>query len=191
MEECLQRELVARKSSFFVDFERRDISDNAFVNAVILDLDLNPTQFSTTVFTPRRRTTLSARLDFQLNSRHTLGARYTYTLVNDLNGGVGGFSLPSRSFDSSGAEQTAQLTEAAVLGQRAVNEARFQSGFAGSLGCPLLFMAFDAGHWERWIVLFWVSLRSVVPGWYGIWILPESDFLPTASVFCFSVTNSI
>jgi hypothetical protein len=118
--------LVAGKSSFFFDFERRGISDNAVINAFILDPDLNPTQFSRAVLTPRSRTTLSPRLDFQLSPRHTFGVRYTYARVNDRNNGVGGFSLASRAFNSSSAEQTLQLKETAVLGPQAVNEARFQ-----------------------------------------------------------------
>jgi hypothetical protein len=118
--------LEAGKSSFFFDLERRAVGDNAVINAFVLDPDLNPTRFGRVVLAPRTRTTLSPRLDFQLNKQHTLGLRYTYARVNERNNGVGGYSLDSRAYDFTSAEQTAQLKETAVLGRRAVNEARFQ-----------------------------------------------------------------
>lgn len=118
--------LATGKSSFFFDFERRAISDNAFINALVLDPDLNPARLNNVVLTPRARTTLSPRLDLQLNPRHTLGVRYTYARSDDRNNDVGEFSLASRAYDSLSTEQTLQLRETAVLSPQAVNEARFQ-----------------------------------------------------------------
>lgn len=43
---------LGKKTSFFADFERRDINENAVVNAFILDPNLNKIPFSQAVVTP-------------------------------------------------------------------------------------------------------------------------------------------
>jgi hypothetical protein len=114
-----------KKASFFIDFEKRDINDDKLINATILDPNLNITPFSELVPTPNRRTTVSPRIDYQLNSKITLVGRYTYTHSSNI-GGVGGFSLPSLEYPTDNTEQTAQVTETAVLSKTVVNETRFQ-----------------------------------------------------------------
>ena len=118
--------IVPKKSSYFLDFERREVNDNDVINATILDPLLNITPFGLAVVVPRRFTTFSPRIDYQLNRSNTLVARYTYNHTDTENGGVGGFSLPSRAFDSSSTQQTFQLTETAVLSASVINETRFQ-----------------------------------------------------------------
>src|SRR5437870_8216787 len=51
--------IVARKASFFLDFERRDINDNAIVSATILNSNLHAIAFNDSVIVPRRRTMFS------------------------------------------------------------------------------------------------------------------------------------
>ncbi|MGB7926141.1 MAG: carboxypeptidase regulatory-like domain-containing protein [Pyrinomonadaceae bacterium] len=118
--------LSAKRASFFFDFERRETDDNDIVNATILDPNFNIVPFNASVLTPQRRTTFSPRIDFQLNSRHTLVARYTYSKAESINQGVGGFSLPTRGFNQSNTQHTFQLTETAVLSEGVINETRFQ-----------------------------------------------------------------
>jgi Carboxypeptidase regulatory-like domain len=118
--------IVAKKASFFLDFERRDINDNAIVSATILDSNLRAIPFSDSVIVPRWRTTFSPRLDYELNSKNTIMARYTFFRSTLQNAGVGNFSLLSRAYKSSTTEQTAQLSETAVLSERVINETRFQ-----------------------------------------------------------------
>ena len=114
-----------KKASFFVDFEKRDIDDDAVINAVILDPNLNITSFSQTVPTPNRRTTFSPRIDYQLNANNTLVARYNYTHFTNVTG-VGGFNLITRLYDRGSTEQSVNLTETAVINKKIVNETRFQ-----------------------------------------------------------------
>jgi Carboxypeptidase regulatory-like domain len=118
--------LAGKNSSFFADFERREIDDNAVINAIFLDHALTVTPFRQVASVPRRRTTFSPRFDWQVNANHTLFARYTNTGIGINNLGVGEFSLLSRSHDSTSRQQTFQLTETAVLNSRVVNEIRFQ-----------------------------------------------------------------
>jgi uncharacterized membrane protein YgcG len=115
-----------KKASFFLDFEKRDINDDALINATILDPTLHVTPFSESVPTPNRRTTFSPRIDYQINANNTLVARYTYTHSSQEDAGVNTFSLASRAYNTANTEQTAQLTETAVLSKKVVNETRFQ-----------------------------------------------------------------
>ena len=114
-----------KKASFFVDVEKRDINDQAVVNATILDPSFNIISFAETVPLPNRRIEISPRLDYQLNKNNTLVARYEYEHSRNQTG-AGGFSLGSRKYLTFSTEQTFRLTETAVLNPRTVNETRFQ-----------------------------------------------------------------
>jgi len=117
---------LSKRASFFFDFERREIDDNAVVNATILDSNLNITPLSQAVQTPQERTTFSPRIDYQLSTNNTLTGRYTYTRTGQEDAGIGLFTLPQLGYKNVNTQQTAQLTETAVLNGRAVNETRFQ-----------------------------------------------------------------
>ncbi|MBC7798934.1 MAG: carboxypeptidase regulatory-like domain-containing protein, partial [Pyrinomonadaceae bacterium] len=114
------------KSSFFLDFERRDIGENAIVNATILDASLNPVLLNQAYLTPQTRTTFSPRIDYAINDKNTIIGRYTYTRGTSDNQNIGGFSLLSRATNAENTEQTFQLTETAILTTTIVNETRFQ-----------------------------------------------------------------
>ncbi|MGH9875346.1 MAG: carboxypeptidase regulatory-like domain-containing protein, partial [Pyrinomonadaceae bacterium] len=118
--------LVKKKASYFIDFERREIDDNELVKATVLDANLNPFDLGFGVLVPRRNVTFSPRLDYQINPNNTLIARYSYTHSSTANGGVSGFSLPERAYDSSSTQQNIQLTETAVLNATMINEVKFQ-----------------------------------------------------------------
>jgi hypothetical protein len=115
--------IVAKKASFFVDFERRTLDDNDIVNATVLDPSLEPTPFNVAVLTPSERTSFSPRVDWQINGVHSLTARYSYESSSQPLTGIGGFSLPSRAYATGSHQHTLQLGETAVLGT-VVNETR-------------------------------------------------------------------
>jgi hypothetical protein len=117
--------LLKRKVSFFVDFDKRDVEDETLIVATVLDANDNIVDFNQTVPIPSRRTSFSPRVDFQINPNHTLVARYNYS-KNSRVTGVGGFSLPSRAYDTENSEQSIQLTETAIINKTIVNETRFQ-----------------------------------------------------------------
>lgn len=118
--------ISAKKASFFFDFEKRDINDQGLINATVLDSSLNIVSLSESVPLPNRRTEFSPRLDYQINASNTLVARYEYE--HSTNATVPGlpFSLASRKFNSTSTQQTARLTETAILNKKTVNETRFQ-----------------------------------------------------------------
>ncbi len=117
---------MGKKASFFVDFERREVDDNAIINATTLDANLNPIQIQQAVVTPNRRNEFSPRIDYQLNSNNTLVARYSYEGNTLRDAGVGTFNLLSRAYNTTNDGHRVQLTETAVLGAKVVNETRFQ-----------------------------------------------------------------
>lgn len=134
-----------KKASFFLDFEKRDVDDQAVIDAVILDPALNVTSYRATTPIPNRRTTFSPRVDYQLNANNTLVARYSYTHFNRVNG-VGGFSLESQEFSTANTEHSIQLTETAVINKKIVNETRFSfehqsSGQNGNNAIPTINVA--------------------------------------------------
>ena len=93
--------------------------------AQVLDANNNIVGFSATAPIPSRRTSFSPRIDYQINANHTLVARYNYT-KNTRIVGVGGFSLPSRAYDTENSEQSIQFTETAIINKTIVNETRFE-----------------------------------------------------------------
>jgi hypothetical protein len=118
--------VTAKKSSFFLDFQRREINDNDVINALVLDPTLSAVRFNETILQPRRSLTFSPRFDYAINQNHTIVARYTYSRSRTENVGVSGFNLPSRAFDTANSQHTFQITETAVLNPKVINETRFQ-----------------------------------------------------------------
>ena len=117
--------ILKQKASFFVDFDKRDIDDETLIVATILDDNNNIVEIRETAPVPSRRTSFGPRVDFQINPNHTLVTRYNY-MKNTRVTGVGGFSLPSRAYDSTTTEQSIQFTETAIINKTIVNETRFQ-----------------------------------------------------------------
>lgn len=118
--------IIRNKASFFLDVEQRRISENAIVNATVLDDSFNIVPFNTTVVTPQRRTTIAPRFDYLINPNHTLTVRYNYLTSDFENVGIGGFALPSTGYDTETRDHLFQVTEVAVLGPKTLNELRFQ-----------------------------------------------------------------
>jgi hypothetical protein len=117
---------LSKRGSFFLDFEQRETDDNAVVNATVLDAALDVGHFNQVVLAPQRRGALSLRLDRQLGANNTLVVRYTRTNSKTENAGVGDFSLLSRAYEVSGGGHNLQVTQNSVIGQRFVNDIRFQ-----------------------------------------------------------------
>jgi len=117
---------ISKRSSFFLDFERREIDDNAVVNATILNSFLQPEFVQQAYVTPERRTTGTGRVDYALNDRNTLVGRFNILRTESRNNGIGQFTLPTRASDSNQNGETLQLTETATLSATAINETRFE-----------------------------------------------------------------
>jgi hypothetical protein len=125
---------MTKKSSFFLNVERRDISDASVVNATVIPPGCGPSnpdactpaQLNQAIANSRTRTEINPRLDVQLTPNNTLTARYQYFSNNQNNQGVGQFSLPSQAYDSSSTEHTLQISDTQIVNTNVVNETRFQ-----------------------------------------------------------------
>jgi hypothetical protein len=120
-----------KKSSFFLDFSKRDVDNNSVVNAQILGPapEFNVIGFRQDIRVPTKRLSIGPRFDYQINDKNTLVARYSFTKSDADNQGIGNTSLPSRAYKTKSTEHELRLTETAILNAKTVNETRFQYGF--------------------------------------------------------------
>jgi hypothetical protein len=119
---------ISKKASFFIDFERRWIDDNGIINALVpaptYPFTISPLQEFYP--TPQRRTTVSPRIDYQLNTNNTLSVRYGYLENLSELSGIGQYTLPDAGYRNVERQQTGTVTETAILSPKVVNETRFQ-----------------------------------------------------------------
>ncbi len=117
---------LSKKASFFFGGQRRDINDVSVVDATTLDSNFDVVPFSEAVPSNRTRTNLGPRLDYQVSKNNTLTVRYQFWRDNEQDQGVGGFTLPSQSFNSLETEHTLQVSDTQIFGANIVNETHFQ-----------------------------------------------------------------
>src|SRR5712691_5785578 len=117
--------IVKKKASFFFEANRNETDDNELVRATILSPALLPIDVGFGALVPRRNTNISPRLDYAINSRNTLIARYNFFESSNLQG-IGSFTLPQRGYESKNRNHNIQLTETAVINAFTINETRFQ-----------------------------------------------------------------
>jgi hypothetical protein len=117
---------INKKTSFFVDGQHRDIEDDAIVNAIVLDENLNQTSLVEAVPTPQTQTNFSSRIDTQIGRNNTLTIRYALWENSQTNPGIGQFNLPSAGYDTGERYQSIQGSDAQVINEKAVTEIRFR-----------------------------------------------------------------
>jgi hypothetical protein len=122
---------IAKRASFFLDYNERDITNNAITNAIYLNpVTLVAGPVNTAVVTPQLNRTISPRADYQLTTNNTLTARFEERMSSLNNAGLGGYNLPapysSLAYNTAGDAQNLMITETAVLNATTVNETRFQ-----------------------------------------------------------------
>ena len=122
---------INKHASYFLDYNERDITNNAITNAIYLDpatQQISP--INTAVVTPQMNRTISPRIDYQLSTNNTLTARVEERMSSFDNAGLGGYRLPppysTLAYNTSGDAQNIMLTETAILNPATVNETRFQ-----------------------------------------------------------------
>ena len=117
------------KASYFLDVMNRDADNNAIINAVVLDAGLNPVNFREDLTIPSRRFSIGPRVDFAINDKNTLVARYSFDRSTNKNQGVGDTSLPSRAYKTTSFGHEIRLTETAIINAKTINETRFEYSF--------------------------------------------------------------
>lgn len=121
--------IQSKKSSYFIDVNQSQRDENAVISAVVLDPNLNVVNFFEDVNVPTRRFSVSPRIDYAINDKNTLVARYGFSRSTSENQGIGGFSLPSRAFDSTNTQHEFNITESMIINAKTVNETRFRYEF--------------------------------------------------------------
>ncbi len=117
---------LGRKTSFFASGNRIDQQNNAVVNAVILNGNLQDTPLSQAVPNPQTNDTASVRLDRQIAANNVLTGRYEWNNSGQFNSGVGLLVLPSEGLTTSTTTQTLQLSDTETVGAATVLETRFE-----------------------------------------------------------------
>jgi hypothetical protein len=117
---------INKKSSFFLDISRRNFNEFAAINATILDTNNNPLHLQQSLASPRTRTNISPRMDYQLSANNTFTMRYQLSHDTDQNSGLGPFSLPNQATNEDETEHTLQISDTQVLSPNMLNETRFQ-----------------------------------------------------------------
>ncbi len=132
---------LGKRASYFLDFNRRQITDNALVNAVFVDPNtLLQSNIQQAVVTPNTRTSFGPRFDYQISKNNTLVARFEDGWSSRENQGIGGYRLPppyaQTSYNTTGNNQNLMLTETWIANPKIVNETRFQytRTYSGQIG---------------------------------------------------------
>ncbi|MEO6589978.1 MAG: carboxypeptidase regulatory-like domain-containing protein [Pyrinomonadaceae bacterium] len=114
------------KASYFLDFSNRQVDNGSLVNAQILDSAFNIIPFREEYSIPTRRLSFAPRLDYQINDKNTLVARYEFTKYSADLQNVGDTSLLSRASSSENTDHEFRLTETMIINPKTVNETRFE-----------------------------------------------------------------
>ncbi|HKE26590.1 MAG TPA: carboxypeptidase regulatory-like domain-containing protein [Bryobacteraceae bacterium] len=122
---------LTKKASYFVDFNERDILNNAITNAIFFDAATGVTSpINTAVVTPTVNRTIAPRVDYQLTANNTLMVRFEERMGHYANAGLGGYRLPPPyavlAYNNQTNAQNLAATETVVLGPNMVNETRLQ-----------------------------------------------------------------
>jgi hypothetical protein len=116
-----------RKLAFFVNMDGAAIDNGANIDTVTLaPQTFAITPFSTVFTVPQRRIIVTPRLDYQLNTNHTVSFRYRVEQADISDSGVGSLNLVSLSNHVHYFSNTFQASETATLGENTINQARFQ-----------------------------------------------------------------
>lgn len=117
---------LSSQASYFLDFEGRKATENEIINATVLGPSLNVTSVAQSVVTPETDGTGGGRIDYQVNDKNILSARYEWNRISQNNVGVGGFTLPSRAYSMTDTTHTVQLADTMILSNSAINQTRLQ-----------------------------------------------------------------
>lgn len=114
------------KASYFLDVQNNWVDNNTIINAQILDPSLNIVAFREDVQLPTKNFRISPRVDFAINDKNTVVARYSFNKFTAENQGLNETTLPSRAYETSNREHEVRLTETMIINAKTVNETRFE-----------------------------------------------------------------
>src|SRR5579862_1556741 len=117
---------LGKRASFTLDFQRNMVNNGAITNGVGLNpATLVPTPFTSIYDVHQRFWRIAPRVDYAINDKNTLTVRYVATHSDIPDAGIGNLDLASRGYDYRYLNQTAQVSETAVIGST-IHETRLQ-----------------------------------------------------------------
>jgi hypothetical protein len=117
---------MGKKASFFLDAQRRNVQEFSAISAITADTS-NIFRIQQSIASPRKRTKISPRIDYQISPSNTLTVRYQLTHDGDENSGLTqSLRLPSQAYNLNETEHTLQISDSQILSPKVVNETRFQ-----------------------------------------------------------------
>ncbi len=124
---------INSKSSFFFNFERRNINELAIfyampcIQGLTSSVACQNSEFTPTPMpSPRMHQEYSPRIDYQVTPNNTLTARYEFEDSTTTNGGVGQYNLPSQAYDNSSTQHNFRVVDTQVINSTTINEVRLQ-----------------------------------------------------------------
>ena len=117
---------LSKNASLFGNVFYRNNQSNSIINAEVLDANGSPYNYTAAVANPQTRLDISPRLDFQLSANNTLSVRYMFDRQQQTNSGVSQFALETQAYNVNNNENTIQLSDTQVLGDKVVNETKFE-----------------------------------------------------------------
>ena len=116
--------VVAKKSSFALALEKRDIDEFNVVNAVTLDANDQPAAMQQTIAAPQKLWIASARSDWQITPNDVAALSFSSNVNNVSNQGVGGLALADSGYSSLVSEYDLRLSNTQTLSANALHESR-------------------------------------------------------------------
>jgi hypothetical protein len=114
---------LSKKASYQVSVEHRKLNEATVVSPAAFIAAGVPV---VSILTPRTRTNISTRFDYQLSTNNTLMVRYQFTHNREKNNGIGQLALPSQAYNASNNEHSIQISDTQILSPKAINETRFE-----------------------------------------------------------------
>ena len=117
---------IDKKTSFFLSADYYDQQNNAIINARSVNSAGNLYDISEALPDPTQTGQYSARLDRQWSENNTIIGRYEFGRVDQTNGGLSEYVLPSEAYNSTVTTQTLQLRNTQIIGAIAEIDSRLE-----------------------------------------------------------------
>lgn len=121
--------LFGKKANFFVYGSRSESDTSAVINAVVLDANLQPTEFKQSFAAPSRSENVSLTINADPTKKHKLYLNYNFGTSRAKGQNVGNFSLPSRANDNDSQSHFLQFSETFLINANVVNQSRFLAAY--------------------------------------------------------------
>ena len=117
---------IDKKTSFFLSADYYDQQNNAIINAQSVNSTGSIYGISEALPDPTQIGQYSARLDRQWSTNNTVTGRYEFDRVDQTNGGLSQYVLPSEAYNSTVTTQTLQLRNTQAVSANAEIDSRFE-----------------------------------------------------------------